>query len=124
MLEHEIGDLRGNSDHRRSVLGIRIYFAGSTRAPYTTERLSYSRLGLAGPSMRWIMPMKTTSLVGSTQNQVPAAPSQKKVPLPSERLASGGSKIDGAVVAVAEARPHDLDADAELAGEQLWRQVI
>ena len=37
------------------------------------------------------MPTKTRSLVGSTQNQVPAAPSQKNVPLPSGRLASGGS---------------------------------
>ncbi len=75
--------------------------------------------------MRWIIPTKTMSLVGSTQNQVPAAPSQKKVPLPSGRSASRRIEDDGAVVAVAEAGAHDVRADAEFAGEQFggtgWR---
>jgi hypothetical protein len=74
--------------------------------------------------MRWIMPMKTMSLVGSTQNQVPAAPSQKKVPLPSGRLASGGSKTHGAVVAVAEAGAHDHAADAELPVSSFGGDVV
>src|SRR5436189_251453 len=38
------------------------------------------------------MPTKTMSFVGSTQNQVPAAPSQKKVPLPTGSFAAAGRK--------------------------------
>src|SRR5947199_9845082 len=37
------------------------------------------------------MPTNTRSLVGSTQNQVPAAPSQNKVPWPPGRTAAAGS---------------------------------
>src|SRR5262245_50520261 len=67
------------------------YFFGLTRAWYTVEPLWYSTMGMPGHQRRWIMATKTMSLVGSTQNQVPAAPSQKKVPRPSGRLASCGS---------------------------------
>ena len=35
-----------------------------------------------GRSMRWMMPMKMMSFVGSIQNQVPAMPSHRYVPLP------------------------------------------
>src|SRR4051794_3531671 len=69
------------------------HFDGSVSAPYTAAWLLYRSEWLSGEVMRWIIETKTTSFVGSTQNQVPAAPSQKNVPLPSGSSASGGSKI-------------------------------
>src|SRR5262249_29979422 len=67
------------------------YIPCFTRAWQTAERLRYSRFGLAGPRNRCIIPTKTISFVGSTQNHVPAAPSQKNVPFPSGSPACGGS---------------------------------
>ena len=40
-------------------------------------------IGPPGAIIRWVMPTNIRSFVGSTQNQVSAAPSQKKVPLPT-----------------------------------------
>ena len=84
------------------------YFDGLVSALYTAAWLLYLIEWLSGEVIRWIIETKTTSLVGSTQNQVPAAPSQKNVPLPSDIAVSGGPKITATFKPVAETASHHV----------------
>ena len=61
------------------------------------------------------MPTNTISFVGSTQKNVPAAPSHRNVPLPTVMPACARIVEHRDVVAEAEPRPHALQPDAELA---------
>ena len=60
------------------------YFEGSMSACIVSARDRSSMFGPGeGPAQRWMIPTNTMSFVGSTQNQVPAMPSHRNVPLPT-----------------------------------------